>query len=292
MFLKIDPGFLENLQSTTTVVHTRSVLCTKARVTGADNHTQAIEVSANLHNKVSKGMVSFPVVTRLGSCTAVAAKVAERYVNSTSHQGASESTRKRPNRRADSWYVMKLYIMCSIRLLKLWGILIIKTGKQAVYHALQDAAQNVTPEIIAAINQDIGKLQAELSDLKTNDKKARMVLAAFEASPCLSALEADVLCLEGQRQDLQARLATLHGPDSLQLSQVERERLEREWHYWQSHAITRRRIGRDLWGKWAETLPPEISEQELWVRTISHSWKLPRAEDGLQESLGLEGTLQ
>lgn len=126
----------------------------------------------------------------------------------------------------------------------------------------------MTPATIATINQDIEKLQTELSGLKTSEKKARMALAAFEASPRLSDLQHDIQRLEDEQKDIQAHLAALFGDDDVQLSLEQRAKLEQEWQYWHRHATSRRRMCRDLWGRCSEVLPDEMTETELWVRAF------------------------
>ena len=138
-----------------------------------------------------------------------------------------------------------------------------------VVHALQESSQSVTCEVIAALDQEISKLQEELSVIKANEKKARAALAIFEANPRLSDLRWDIQRLEEERDAIQARLADLHSEDPITISQEERDVLEQEWTRWQRDANLRRRMCRDLWGKFAENLPDNMTSQELWV---SWSW--------------------
>ncbi|KAJ5299351.1 Chitin synthase activator (Chs3) [Penicillium atrosanguineum] len=147
-------------------------------------------------------------------------------------------------------------------------------GKQSVYHALQSSSQNVTPEIIAALSQEIEQLQVQLSSIKGDEKKLRASLAALEAKPRLSFLRQSIRQLEEEKEAIQGRLGSLHDSETAQLPLEEWSRLEDEWRWWQRHAATRRRICRDLWGRCTEVLPDNTSALELW------------------ESLGLEGTLQ
>ncbi|KAJ6153801.1 Chitin synthase activator (Chs3) [Penicillium chermesinum] len=80
-------------------------------------------------------------------------------------------------------------------------------GKQAVYHALQDAARSVTPQVLSTMNQEIEKLRTELADLKTSERKARMALAVFEANPRLSNLQEDIQRLEQERNGIREALS-------------------------------------------------------------------------------------
>lgn len=139
------------------------------------------------------------------------------------------------------------------------------TGKQVVYHALQDTSQDMTPEAIATLNQDTEKLQDQLSTIKANEKRARAALAALEAKPRISDLQQQTQRLEEEREGIQAHLGQRHGDDEAQISLDERTQLEQEWKQWQRHAAVRRRICRDLWGRCSEVLPEDMTSQELWV---------------------------
>ncbi|KAF4769354.1 hypothetical protein HAV15_009025 [Penicillium sp. str.  len=148
------------------------------------------------------------------------------------------------------------------------------SGKQTVYHALQDPSDITIPEVAAALKLDIENLEGEISTLKANEKKARAELAALHAKPRISNLREDIGRLEIEKSTIQARLASRHEGDPVQISPEETEKLEKEWKYWQRHANVRRRICHDLWGQCSEVLPDDMTAAELW------------------ESLGLEGTLQ
>jgi len=141
-------------------------------------------------------------------------------------------------------------------------------GKQVVYHAVQGSSDEATPEILAALSQEIEQLQGQLSSAKEDEKKARASLAALEAKPRLSALRQDIQRLEEEKEEIQARLGTLRDSDTVQLSLEERSKLEEEWRQWQRHAAIRRRICLDLWARCTELLPENTSSSELWVSHI------------------------
>ncbi|KAJ5152869.1 uncharacterized protein N7482_009347 [Penicillium canariense] len=138
-------------------------------------------------------------------------------------------------------------------------------GKQIVYHALQESSDSTSPEAIAALGQEIEKLQDEFSAVKADEKKARAALAALEAKPRLSALRKDIRRLQEERDAAQGRLGKLSGDGQLQISLEERAQLERDWKQWQRHATVRRRICRELWGRCSEVLPDDTTALELWV---------------------------
>ncbi|KAJ5819689.1 hypothetical protein N7474_005280 [Penicillium riverlandense] len=186
---------------------------------------EAIEVSANLHNKVNKGEGS----------------QAAKHLQKLHQDGRIEGR---------------------------------VSGKQTVYHTLQDTSDTSIADALATLEQENHQLQDELHALKATEKEARAGLAAFEARPRLNRLRHDILQLENERDAIQARLAELDSADAVQISLAEREALDQEWKCWQRHAAVRRRICRELWGICSEVPPEGMTAPELW------------------ESLGLEGVLQ
>lgn len=81
----------------------------------------------------------------------------------------------------------------------------------------------------------------------------------------MSDLRQDIDRLESEHSAIQTRLASHHEGDTVQLSPIEREKLEKEWKQWQRHVIVRRRICRELWGQCSEILPEGVTAEELWV---------------------------
>ncbi|KAJ5520595.1 Chitin synthase activator (Chs3) [Penicillium fimorum] len=143
------------------------------------------------------------------------------------------------------------------------------SGKQTVYHALQDPSDITTREVAAAIKVKIESLEDEISTRKANEKKARAALAALHTKPRISDLRQDIGRLEAEELTIQARLVSRHEADPVQISPEERAKLEKEWKYWQRHANVRRRICRDLWEQCSEVLPEDTTAGELWVSFAS-----------------------
>ncbi|RHZ51117.1 hypothetical protein CDV55_101677 [Aspergillus turcosus] len=138
------------------------------------------------------------------------------------------------------------------------------SGKQTVYHALQDASDEVTMEAARAMDEKIKQLQAQLTTLKTKEKKARTELAMLSAKPLLCELRHDVSQLEQETQVISSRLKEIQESDSTQVSPEEKAELGKEWRRWNKTAIVRKRICRDLWGKCLDVVPDNVSQEELW----------------------------
>lgn len=162
------------------------------------------------------------------------------------------------------------------------------TGKQTVYHALQDLAQDATPEAIAALNKEIEKAQDQLSTIKADEKHIRATLAGLEAKRRISDLERDIQHLEAEREAIQAQLGDSQGSNEIRISVEDRGKLEQEWKQWQRHATVRRGICRDLWRQCTEVLPEDTTSQELWVRYHRYEVRA-EAADGCALSRSLWG---
>ncbi|KAL4945331.1 Tat binding protein 1-interacting protein-domain-containing protein [Aspergillus oleicola] len=143
-------------------------------------------------------------------------------------------------------------------------------GKQTVYHALQEGDEN-SPNAVAAMDAEIESLQEQLPSLKEDEKRTQNELNALNATPLLSELRVEVGKLEGEKEELAARLAKVHGDGSSDVSPQEKESVRKDWKIWQGQARVRARICRDLWRKCSETLPEGMTREGFW------------------ESLGLEG---
>ncbi|KAL2009245.1 hypothetical protein VTN00DRAFT_7439 [Thermoascus crustaceus] len=149
------------------------------------------------------------------------------------------------------------------------------SGKQIVYHALQDPADDATPEALAAIDDEIRQLQDKLAAYKASEKSMRGELAVLCAKVPISELRHEVSKLEVERAETLHRLAKLRSRDddsSVLVSAEQRIQVEREWTEWRKHVHVRKKICRDLWERCTEVLPEDTTKEDLW------------------ESLGLEGT--
>ncbi|KAL5332814.1 Tat binding protein 1-interacting [Aspergillus crustosus] len=145
-------------------------------------------------------------------------------------------------------------------------------GKQTVYHALQEETDKTSPDAVAAVDQDIQSLQEQFPDIKGKEKKLQAELNSITAIPLLSELQLEIRKLEEENKSLGARLAAVHGDGSENITPQEKEAVRKDWKVWQNQNKVRAGICQDLWRKCSETLPENMTREELW------------------EGLGLEGT--
>lgn len=142
-------------------------------------------------------------------------------------------------------------------------------GKQMVYHALQEELNKVGPDVIVAMDEEIQSLQEQLPGLKENDKKMQGELNSINTVPLPSELRTEIEKLEKEKGSLAAHVAKMDGDGSAHVSPLEKENVRRDWKLWQNQARLRAQICHDIWRKCSETLPENMTRDELWVWIFS-----------------------
>ncbi|GAQ04866.1 hypothetical protein ALT_2187 [Aspergillus lentulus] len=153
------------------------------------------------------------------------------------------------------------------------------SGKHTVYHAVQEATDELTMEAIATMDEKIKQLEEQATTFKTKEKKARTELATLSTKPLLCELRRDVGQLEQGTQAVTSRLKKIQESDSIQVSPEERAKLGQEWRRWNKIASVRKRICRDLWSNCLEVVPDSVSREELW--SLSFQCSRPRNSPSL-----------
>ena len=165
--------------------------------------------------------------------------------------------------------------------------MIFDSGKQSVYHALQDSSDGATPEAIAELDQNIKKFQDQLAALKAEDKQTHVELAEFYSRPLLSQLRGDNEQLQKEKDEILAALASLGGDEPTAVSPEEQQAVEKEWKYWYRQSHVSRRICMELWGRCSEVVPENMSREELKVRAVVTGGK--KSEANNNHSIGIPG---
>ncbi|KAL1851793.1 hypothetical protein Plec18170_006096 [Paecilomyces lecythidis] len=146
-------------------------------------------------------------------------------------------------------------------------------GKQIVYHALQDSTDDVTPEALARISDEIEQLEKQLASYKNREKELKWELSRMGATIPLAELEQNASKLEDETSSILLRLKELCNDDTAEVSMEEKIQTEKEWKIWQRYAAVRKRICRQLWERCTEVMAEDTTREDLW------------------ESLGLEGSI-
>ncbi|WEW60390.1 hypothetical protein PRK78_005875 [Emydomyces testavorans] len=150
------------------------------------------------------------------------------------------------------------------------------SGKQVVYHAIQDPADEVTAEQLATIDQEIEDMRNQVTSAKSREKLLRAELATLNARVSSSELREQVTAFEKEKGRLLARVAPLKdsAADTRTVSAEEKAGVEKERRTWQKHVAVRKKICQEMWMRCVEVLPEAVQgNEELW------------------EALGLEGSL-
>ena len=142
-----------------------------------------------------------------------------------------------------------------------WGI----TGKQTVYHALQDPADAATPEEIAALDQQISTVREEIATAKGEEKMLKAQLITLNATMSTQDLQARLAGLEAEQKALLARLGPLRSGNVKPVSAEEKAVADKEWKLWTSRANVRKKICMEVWAHLTEELPEGKTKEELWV---------------------------
>ena len=138
-------------------------------------------------------------------------------------------------------------------------------GKQLVYHVLQDPADDLMPDALHTMDQEIQQLQNDLTVYKSREKELRAELLGLSAKVSIAELRQDVCVLEKEKGSCLMRLLKIQTEALKPIGMEEKIRVETSWKTWQRHRNTRRRICRDLWSRCTEVLPEDTTEDCLWV---------------------------
>ena len=139
------------------------------------------------------------------------------------------------------------------------------TGKQVVYHTLQSTDDATSLEDLAAMDKSIAEHRESIAGLKTNEKLLRSNLASINAIMSTDELRSNVHSLEGERAELQARLAPLRQGDVKPVSIEQKAEVDRLWGEWKKKAEARKKIAMEFWAMGMEALPEGKTKAEVWV---------------------------
>ena len=139
------------------------------------------------------------------------------------------------------------------------------TGKQIVYHAIQDPKDAVSPEDLTGMDEEIADLRESIATAKANEKLLRANLIAVNATLSTADLHASVTALELEKKEILARLGSLRSGSVKPVSPEEKAEVEKAWTQWSRKANIRKKICMELWAYCTEELEREQAKEELWV---------------------------
>lgn len=145
------------------------------------------------------------------------------------------------------------------------------TGKQLIYHALQEPTEAIGLNDLAAMDKDIAMLREAVTAIKTNEKLLRANLSAVNATQSIGDLRKNVQTIEQERMETLNRLGSLRQGNVRRVLPQERQAVDDEWRGWKGRAGRRQKIGIELWEMCTEELPESRTKAEIWVRISAMS---------------------
>ncbi|SMQ55298.1 unnamed protein product [Zymoseptoria tritici ST99CH_3D7] len=143
------------------------------------------------------------------------------------------------------------------------------SGKQIVYHVIQDEVPDDFLEKLAEMDREITRLREETVALKAEEKELKSSLRGDAARIPMPELKASVEALQAQKDEVEARLVKLRSGSLKPVSAEEREKIDVMYRKVGKVAKNRAKIRLELWAE-----VKGIVEKEKW--------------EDLKETLGLE----
>ncbi|KAL9125610.1 MAG: hypothetical protein Q9217_005207 [Psora testacea] len=139
------------------------------------------------------------------------------------------------------------------------------SGKQIVYHAIQDPSDTLCFDDLAAMDKEITSLREEVATMKSNEKLLRSNLASMNATMSTTELRTHVQALSTERAEVLARLGPLRKGHVKPVTAKEKDTVDGEWVMWKQKAERRKKIALELWEMGTEALPEGKTKEEVWV---------------------------
>lgn len=134
-----------------------------------------------------------------------------------------------------------------------------------VYHAIQDAADALSLEDLAAMDKEIITLRENIATARANEKLLRANLISVNATLSTEELRNSVSILEHERKEILGRLGSLRSGKVKPVLPEEKGAVDREWSQWSRKAGIRQKICLELWEFCTEEVPEGKTRSELWV---------------------------
>ncbi|KAF8250072.1 hypothetical protein K440DRAFT_640242 [Wilcoxina mikolae CBS 423.85] len=147
------------------------------------------------------------------------------------------------------------------------------SGKQVVYHVIQDPKESVSEEELKAMDEEIedAALRQEATALKAQFKDIQASLSSLKSTPSISSLNDSVAILDPEVRELEEALATLQAGATKPVDPVQKAAAEVEYKRIEKVYLKRQKQFKEFWAVVCDM--NEGDPAELW------------------ETLGLDGDL-
>lgn len=142
------------------------------------------------------------------------------------------------------------------------------SGKQLVYHAVQDPADAMSLNDLAAMDKEIATLRDGIAAARANEKLLRANLISVNATLSTDELRSTVILLGHEKKEILGRLGRLRSGNVKPVLPEEKEAVDREWMQWSRKAAGRKKICLELWEFCTEEVAEGKTKEELWVCTV------------------------
>jgi 26S proteasome regulatory subunit (ATPase 3-interacting protein) len=131
------------------------------------------------------------------------------------------------------------------------------SGKQSVYHAIQDLALAPTSEELAQMDALTTQYRDETASLTTQAKTLRTSLARLTSSLSTADLRHQVAAMQEEKSEIEGRLEKLRSATVKPVSVEEKRAVDRELRDVGRCRERRARIVKEMWGFIQEVVPKE-----------------------------------
>ena len=144
----------------------------------------------------------------------------------------------------------------------------VSTGKQWVYHTLQDPNDSATPEDLAGMDAQITAIREENASTASSIKDLRAQLSSLNSTVSTSELRTLVEEMEAEKEAIAARLVKLKSGDVQPIRAEEKEAIDSDMRKWDKIASSRAKIAKAMWGSVLDVLPEGADSASLRVGTL------------------------
>ncbi|KAF8537099.1 homologous-pairing protein-like protein 2 [Trichophaea hybrida] len=137
------------------------------------------------------------------------------------------------------------------------------SGKQVVYHVIQDPKDSVSEEELKAMDEEIEALRQEATALKSQFKDIQASLNSLKSTPSISSLNDSVAILDPEVQELEEALATLQSGATKPVDPVQKAAAEVEYKRIEKAYLKRQKQFKEFWAVVCDM--NEGDPTELWV---------------------------
>lgn len=121
------------------------------------------------------------------------------------------------------------------------------SGKQLVYHTIQDPSAAAPPEQLAALDAKAESLREETTALKSQAASLRTELATLNTTMSTADLRTAVADMESKKSEILARLEDLKSGHAKPVSQEEKRAIDAEAEKWAKLEKARSKIRLEMW---------------------------------------------